>query len=48
MMAAVSDHSNRNVGSVMGVSEAERIASKLISRLLLVSGPLLLFSVRFW
>ena len=36
MMAGVSDNSNRNCGDLVGVGEAERIASNLISRLLLV------------
>ena len=48
MMAAVSDNSNRNGGAAMGGYGSERIASNLISRLLLVSDPLFLFCVRSW
>ena len=48
MMAEVSDNSNRNGGAAMGVGGAERIASNLISRLLLVSYPLFLSGVRYW
>ena len=47
-MAAVSDNSNQYCGAAMGLVGAERIASNLISMLLLVSGPLLLFAVRSW
>ena len=43
MMASVSDNSNRNGGATMGVGGAERIASNMISRLILVSDPLFLF-----
>ena len=43
MMDAASDNSNRNGGAAMGMGEVERIASNLISRLLLVSDNLLLF-----
>ena len=39
MMSAVSDNSNLNGGSEMGVGGDERIASNLISILLLVSDP---------
>ena len=41
-MAAVSDNYNRNDGAAMGVGGAERISYNLISRLLLVSDPILL------
>ena len=40
MIAMVSDHSNRNSGTVIGVGGDERIASNLIIRLLLVSDPI--------
>ena len=40
MMAAVSDISNRDGVATMGMGADERIASNLISRLLLVSVPL--------
>ena len=43
MMAAVSDNSNRNGGTAMGVGGTERIASNLISRSLLVSDTLFPF-----
>ena len=46
-MDAVSDNSNRNGGAVMGVGVDERIASNLISRLLLVSDPILCFGDRY-
>ena len=48
MMSAASDNSNLNGGAAMGVGGAERIASNLIKRLLLVSDPLLLFGIRSW
>ena len=48
MMAAVSDNSNRNGGALMGVGGADKIASNLISRLLLVSDPSFLFCVFSW
>ena len=47
-MDAVSDISNRNGAAAMGVGGDERIASNLISRLLLVSYPILFFGVRSW
>ena len=47
MLAAVSDNYNRNGGAAMGVGGAERIASNLISRPLLVSDTISLFGVRF-
>ena len=42
-MAVASDNSNRNGGAAMGVGGDERIASNPIIRLLLVSGPPLIF-----
>ena len=44
----MSDNSNRNGGTSMGVGGADRIASNLISRLLLVSDSIFLFGVRYW
>ena len=48
MMVAVSENSNRNCGAFMEVGWAGRIASNLISRLLLVSDLILFFCVRSW
>ena len=48
MMAVVSNNSNLNGGAAIGVGGAESIDSNLISRLLLVSDPLLIFGVRYW
>ena len=48
MIAALFNNSNRNCGAEMGVGGAERIDYNLISRLLLVSDPLLLFGFCFW
>ena len=48
MMSAASDNSNLNGGSAMGMGGDERIASKIISMLLLVSDPLLLFGICSW
>ena len=42
MITAVSDHSNRNSGTAMGMGGDERIASCFISILRLVSDPLFL------
>ena len=47
-MAAVSDNTNRNGGAAMKMRGYDRIASNLMSRLLLVSDHLLLFGVRSW
>ena len=47
-MAAVSDNNNRNGGAAMKVRGYDRIASNPMSRLILVSDHLLLFSVRSW
>ena len=46
-MAAAFDNSNQNGGCAMGMGGSERIASNLISRLLLVYDPLFLFGVLF-
>ena len=48
MLAAVSDNSNQNGGTVMGVGGAESISSNLINRLLLISDTLFIFGVRLW
>ena len=48
MMDVAFDNSNRNGGSAMGMGGGERIASNLISRLILLSDPLFLFGVRYW
>ena len=48
MLAVVSDNSNRNGGAEMGVCGAERISYNLISGLLLMYVPLLIFVVRYW
>ena len=48
MMAAMSDNLNLNGGATMGVGGADRIASNLIIRLLLVSDTILLFGVHSW
>ena len=48
MMVVVSDNSNRNGGAAMGMGRSDRIASNLISRLLLVSVTLLLLGIRSW
>ena len=48
MMAAVSDNSNRNGGAEMGVGGADRIASNLNIRLILVSDTLFLFCFCSW
>ena len=47
LMPAVSDSSNRNGGTMMGLGGAERIASNLIRRLLLVSDIIFLFGVHY-
>ena len=47
-MAAVSDNSNQNCGTEMVLGGSERIAYNLVSKILLVSGPILLFGVRSW
>ena len=46
-MVAVSENSNRNCGAFMEVGWAGRIASNLISRLLLVSDPISIFLCQF-
>ena len=48
MMAALSDHSNRNGDPAVEVGGVERIAYNLISRLILVSDPIFLFDVCSW
>ena len=48
MVAVTFDNSNRNGGAMMGFGGADIIASDLISRLLLVSDPLLIFGVGSW
>ena len=47
-MATASDNSNRNGSDTMGMGGSERIDYNLIRKLLLVSDPLLLFSVHSW
>ena len=47
-MDVVSDNSNRNGGTSMGVGGADRIASNLIIRLLLVSDTIFIFCVCSW
>ena len=48
MIAEVSYNYNRNGGAVMGLGRTKRIASNMISRLLLVSETLFLFVIRSW
>ena len=48
MMAAASDNSNRNGSTTIEMGGAERIASILIIRLLLVPVPLFFFSICYW
>ena len=48
MMAAASDNSNWGGGAAMRMGEAGRIASNLISGLLLVSDILFLFGIHYW
>ena len=48
MMAAAFDNSNRDGGSAMGMGGDESIAYNLISRLILVSGPIFLLGVCSW
>ena len=48
MMSAASDNSNLNGGATMGMGGDKRIASNIISMLLLVSDPLLLFGICSW
>ena len=46
MMAVALDKSNRNGGAAIGMCGAEKIASNLIRRLLLVYEPLFIFGIR--